>query len=156
MKKKWSVVVAVVVIILLAIAIVCTVVMNNDKEKENNSDNQQNISGDVQAELPESVKVGLGNNSGDVAKLGEFEVENIVLKYEDGYTFFKGDIKNRTEVDYPVGLGLEVTLLKGDAELIKFPVLTSSLNAGDKSTFESKLTIDCSSATDVKIDLVEN
>lgn len=154
MKKKLSVVVAIVVIVLLVVAIVFTVT-NKDNEGNELGNNEQ-TSGDVQAVLPESVKVGLGNNSGDVAKLGEFEVENIVLKYEDGYTFFKGDIKNRTEVDYPVGLGLEVTLLKGDAELISFPVLTSSLNAGDKSTFESQLTIDCSGATDVKIDLVEN
>lgn len=159
MKKNWSIVIAIVVIILLIVAIVCTVLFNDkDGNKNGNGEIENNgiESGEHQADLPGSVKVSLNSESGEVAKLGGFEVENLVAKYEDGYTFVQGDITNKTDVDYPVGASLEVTLYKDGLELIKFPVLTSSLNKGEKSTFESKLTIDCSGATDVKINLIEN
>lgn len=159
MKKKWSLVVAIVVIVLLVVAIVCTILFNNKDENKNGNDEIGNSgieSGDIQADIPESVKVSLNSESGETTKLGDFEVNNLIVKYEDGYTFVQGDIANNTDVDYPIGASLEITLYKDGSELIRFPVLTSSLNKGEKSTFESKLTIDCSDATEVKIDLIEH
>ena len=155
MKKKWSLVVAVVVIVVLVVAIVY-MMLNRDGENGNELNNQPSTNGNSQAILPESVNVNLNNESGESVKLGNFEVANLKVEYRDGYTFVQGDIENKTEEDYPLGASLEITLYQDGVELIKFPVLTSSLNKGEKSTFESQLTIDCADATDVKIDFVKN
>ena len=88
-------------------------------------------------------------------KVGEFVIENLDMEYTDGYTFIKGDIVNNTEKDYMEGANFRITLYEKDKVLMTFPVMSSTLLAGGRSSFNTQLTLDCTLATDIVVDLVE-
>ncbi len=151
MKKKWWLVVAGVVIVVAIVVLV----LNNVSKPGNaglNSGNVDNLSGDL-------GQPGMINASGEFSdgpiEVDGFTVEDLSIEYEDGYTFLKGNIFNNTETDYPTGAGFRISIFQGEKLLITIPVMTSTLMRGEKSLFETQITMDCSLATEVKVSLME-
>ena len=151
MKKKWGIVVAIFAIALLIGAIVFVSVKDGvwiDEENHN-----KDASGDGQSVI---ITSGEQTTIKDTTiEVGEFVVENLGLEYVDGYTFVKGDIVNNTEKDYPEGANFRISLYENEKKLMTFPVLSSTLVAGGRSSFNAQLTLDCTLATDIVSDWVE-
>ena len=152
MKKKWGIVIAVLLIVLLIVAIVL-VTMKDGIWIENSDNQKDSLSGEGQ-----SVIVTSGEQTAikdTTIKVGEFIIENLDIEYTDGYTFIKGDIVNNTDKEYLEGASFRITLYENDKVLMTFPVMSSTLIAGGRSSFNSQLTLDCTLATDIVVDLIE-
>ena len=151
MKKKWGIVVAILVIVVIVGAIVFVSVKDGVWIDETN--HNKDASGDAQTVI---ITSGEQTKIQDTTiKVGEFVIENLDMEYTDGYTFIKGDIVNNTEKDYMEGANFRITLYEKDKVLMTFPVMSSTLLAGGRSSFNTQLTLDCTLATDIVVDLVE-
>ena len=154
MKKKWGIVIAVLIIVALIGAIIFVTMKDglwiDDK---NDNGNRNDISGDAQSVI---ITSGEQTNIKDsTIEVGEFVIENLDMQYSDGYTFVKGDIVNNTDKDYLEGANFRISLYEKDKLLMTFPVMSSTLAAGGRSSFNTQLTMDCTLATDIVVDLVE-
>lgn len=152
MKKKWGIVIAILVIVLLMGGIIF-VTMKDGMWIENGDEQNENFSGDGQSVIITSGEQTTIKDS--TIKVGEFVIENLKMEYKEGYTFISADIVNNTEKDYPEGANFKITLYEKEKTIISFPVISSTLNAGGSSSFSTQLTMDCTLATDIVIDLVE-
>ena len=153
MKKKWGIVVAILLIVALIGAIVFVTMKDGIWIEKENNENGNNISGDAQSVIITSGEQTTIKDS--TIEVGEFVIENLDMQYQDGYTFVKGDIVNNTEKDYVEGANFRISLYENDKLIITFPVLSSTLVAGGRSSFNTQLTLDCTLATNIVIDLVE-
>ncbi len=151
MKKKWGIVVAILAIVVLIGAIIF-VSMKDGVWIEEDTHNKD-ASGDAQTIIITSGEQTTVKDT--TIEVGEFIIENLNIEYKDGYTFIKGDIVNNTEKDYMEGANFRITLYEKDKVLMTFPVISSTLFAGGRSSFATQLTLDCTLATDIVIDLVE-
>lgn len=152
MKKKWGIVIAILVIVLLIVGIIFVTmkdgmwIESGDNQKDSNSGEGQSViitSGEQTAIKDATIKVG------------EFIIENLSMEYTDGYTFIKGDIVNNTDKNYMEGASFRISLFENEKVLMRFPVMSSTLIAGGRSSFNTQLTLDCTLATDIVVDLVE-
>lgn len=152
MKKKWGIVIAILVIVLLIVGIIFVTmkdgmwIESGDNQKDSNSGEGQSViitSGEQTAIKDATIKVG------------EFIIENLSMEYTDGYTFIKGDIVNNTDKNYMEGASFRISLFENEKVLMTFPVMSSTLIAGGRSSFNTQLTLDCTLATDIVVDLVE-
>lgn len=151
MKKKWGIVVAILAIVVLIGAIVFVSMKDGVWIEEDN--HNKDASGDAQTVI---ITSGEQTTIKDTTiEVGEFVIENLDMEYTDGYTFIKGDIVNNTEKDYMEGANFRITLYEKDKVLMTFPVMSSTLFAGGRSSFNTQLTLDCTLATDIVVDLVE-
>ena len=152
MKKKWGIVIAILVIVLLIVGIIFVTmkdgmwIESGDNQKDSNSGEGQSViitSGEQTAIKDATIKVG------------EFIIENLSMEYTDGYTFIKGDIVNNTDKNYMEGASFRISLFENEKVLMTFPVMSSTLIEGGRSSFNTQLTLDCTLATDIVVDLVE-
>ncbi len=150
MKKKWGI--AILVIVLLIGGIIF-VTMKDGLWIENGDDQKESNSGDGQSVIITSGEQTAIKDS--TIKVGGFVIENLSMEYADGYTFIKGDIVNNTEKDYLEGATFRISLYENEEEMMTFPVMSSTLVAGGRSAFNTQLTLDCTLATDIAVDLVE-
>lgn len=151
MKKKWGIVIAILVIVVLIGAIIFVSMKDGVWIEEDN--HNKDASGDAQTVI---ITSGEQTTIKDTTiEVGEFKIENLNMEYRDGYTFIKGDIVNNTEKDYKEGASFRITLYEKDKVLMTFPVMSNTLVAGGRSSFNTQLTLDCTLATDIVVDLVE-
>ena len=158
-KKVWLAVICVIILI----AVLCGIyfMMNripktNVEIQPNNSVNS-NSNVNTENKVAHSNKMLLGDNSGEtVLKIGEFEISNISLKYEDEMTDFSANIQNNSENDYEDGVQLNISFYRADDSLMyELPVMTGTLLKGGRSSISARTTKDITDAAKISVSKVD-
>lgn len=156
-KNVKAVVFAVALLIVIAVIIVLAVVLEKPGNTnggivvgESGSKSNVIFSGD-------GTIVNISENiNKEVIKVEDFDLTDVSLIYEDGMTQFNAKVNNNSSVDYPLGASFVISFYDAAGNLMhSVPALTSTLIAGGYSSINANLTTDCTSASDIRIDLLK-
>lgn len=156
--KKIIYAIVAVVLVVLVVGMFFIFKGKGETRPNNNTGNGQIVlGGNEVVDNNNGAVVNVTDNINEaVIEVKEFEVSNIDLKYEDGMTNFRMDIKNNSKIDYPEGTELLITFYDASGNVIhKVPAITSTLLAGKSSSISARTTIDCTGANDIAITVVE-
>ena len=158
MKKKEKRMILILLVILV-IAIVIFVVSKNAK-KENNSNGNESTTQQENTEPEEFVQVQEDgtklNTSTELKKekqVGNYKFENMQLTTQDNQTVLLADVTNTGSNKTDIQL-VDVTLLDKDGnEIITVGGIISQLEPGEKTQFNTSMTLDYANTYDFKITL---
>ena len=154
MKKKEKRMLLILLVILV-IAIVIFVV-NKNLKKENNSNGNENTAQQENTETEEFVQVLELNTSTELNKekqVGNYKFENMQLTTQDNQTVLLADVTNTGSSKTDIQL-VDITLLDKDGkEIITVGGIISQLDPGEKTQFNTSMTLDYANTYDFKITL---
>ena len=158
MKKKEKRMLLILLVILV-IAIVIFVV-NKNLKKENNSNGNENTTQQENTETEEFVQVledGTKlNTSTELNKekqVENYKFENMQLTTQDNQTVLLADVTNTGSSKTDIQL-VDITLLDKDGkEIITVGGIISQLDPGEKTQFNTSMTLDYANTYDFKITL---
>lgn len=138
------------------------IIMNNTNELELIPDNLENVNVN-ESLVPKNVIINTDgtkeNKSPEVTTpvvLEEFELKDISLKYDNGLTDFSATVVNNSDVDYNYGAEFNVYFYDDAGKtMVTIPVITSTLKSKGESYINSKITMDCSNASSIKVEIVK-
>ena len=158
MKKKEKRMILILLVILI-IAIVIFVVSKNlnkeSKTKENGSTTQQENTEPeefVQV-LEDGTKLNTSTELKKEKQVGNYKFENMQLTTQDNQTVLLADVTNTGSSKTDIQL-VDVTLLDKDGnEIITIGGIISQLEPGEKTQFNTSMTLDYANTYDFKITL---
>ena len=158
MKKKEKRMILILLVILI-IAIVIFVVSKNlnkeSKTKENGSTTQQENTEPeefVQV-LEDGTKLNTSTELNKEKQVGNYKFENMQLTTQDNQTVLLADVTNTGSNKTDIQL-VDVTLLDKDGnEIITVGGIISQLDPGEKTQFNTSMTLDYANTYDFKITL---
>ncbi len=158
MKKKEKRMILILLVILI-IAIVIFVVSKNlnkeSKTKENGSTTQQENTEPeefVQV-LEDGTKLNTSTELNKEKQVGNYKFENMQLTTQDNQTVLLADVTNTGSNKTDIQL-VDVTLLDKDGnEIITVGGIISQLEPGEKTQFNTSMTLDYANTYDFKITL---
>ena len=158
MKKKEKRMILILLVILI-IAIVIFVVSKNlnkeNKTKENGSTTQQENTEPeefVQI-LEDGTKLNTSTELNKEKQVGNYKFENMQLTTQDNQTVLLADVTNTGSSKTDIQL-VDVTLLDKDGnEIITIGGIISQLEPGEKTQFNTSMTLDYANTYDFKITL---
>ena len=158
MKKKEKRMILILLIILI-IAIVIFIVSKNlnkeSKTKENGSTTQQENTEPeefVQV-LEDGTKLNTSTELNKEKQVGNYKFENMQLTTQDNQTVLLADVTNTGSNKTDIQL-VDVTLLDKDGnEIITVGGIISQLEPGEKTQFNTSMTLDYANTYDFKITL---
>ena len=158
MKKKEKRMILILLVILI-IAIVIFVVSRNlnkeSKTKENGSTTQQENTEPeefVQV-LEDGTKLNTSTELNKEKQVGNYKFENMQLTTQDNQTVLLADVTNTGSNKTDIQL-VDVTLLDKDGnEIITVGGIISQLEPGEKTQFNTSMTLDYANTYDFKITL---
>ena len=158
MKKKEKRMILILLIILI-IAIVIFVVSKNTNKKINTNENtsttqQENTEPEefVQV-LEDGTKLNTSTELNKEKQVGNYKFENMQLTTQDNQTVLLADVTNTGSNKTDIQL-VDVTLLDKDGnEIITVGGIISQLDPGEKTQFNTSMTLDYANTYDFKITL---
>ena len=158
MKKKEKRMILILLIILI-IAIVIFVVSKNTNKKINTNENtsttqQENTEPEefVQV-LEDGTKLNTSTELNKEKQVGNYKFENMQLTTQDNQTVLLADVTNTGSNKTDIQL-VDVTLLDKDGnEIITVGGIISQLEPGEKTQFNTSMTLDYANTYDFKITL---
>ena len=158
MKKKEKRMILILLVILV-IAIVIFVVSKNAK-KENNSNGNESTTQQENTEpeefvqiLEDGTKLNTSTEINKEKQVGNYKFENMQLTTQDNQTVLLADVTNTGSSKTDIQL-VDVTLLDKDGnEIITIGGIISQLEPGEKTQFNTSMTLDYANTYDFKITL---
>ena len=156
-KKEKRIIVILLIILIIAIAVF---VINNNKNKENknNAENENIVYEDENTEefvqaLEDGTKINTSEQLNKTKQIGTYKFENIQLAEQNNQTVLLADVTNTGSNKTDIQL-VDVTLLDKDGnEIITVGGIISQLEAGEKTQFNTSMTLDYANTYDFKITL---
>ena len=154
MKKKEKRMILILLVILV-IAIVIFVV-NKNLKKENNSNGTQQENTETEEfvqVLEDGTKLNTSTELNKEKQVGNYKFENMQLTTQDNQTVLLADVTNTGSSKTDIQL-VDVTLLDKDGnEIITIGGIISQLEPGEKTQFNTSMTLDYANTYDFKITL---
>lgn len=160
MKKNEKIIIFILLVVLI-IAIIAFMVNQNKNVKELNNENmteENNLveeNNTVEEEftqlLDNGVKLNTSEELGKTKQVGSFKFENIQLTEQDDQSILLADVTNTSSKATDVTLVDVVLLDKNGKEIVTVGGIIKALKPGEKTQFNTSMTLDYANTYDFKI-----
>ena len=156
-KKTKNIIIALIIVVIIVIAIVAFVLMKN-KGTENNVDSnttgtsEENTTNEQFVQmLDDGTKLNTSSKLGEAKKVGDLTFENIQLTAEGGQTILLADVTNTGKKATDTVL-VDIKLLDENGnEIVTVGGIVQPLEAGEKTQFNTSMTLDYANAYDFEV-----
>ena len=154
-KKTKNIIIALIIVVIIVIAIVAFVLVKN-KGKDNNENNTAGTSENTANEqyvqmLDDGTKLNTSSKLGETKKVGDLTFENIQLTAEGGQTILLADVTNTGKKATDTVL-VDIKLLDENGnEIVTVGGIVQPLEAGEKTQFNTSMTLDYANAYDFEV-----
>lgn len=153
MKKSKKTIIILIVIVLIIIGILTFVLIQN-KSKEENAENNtgENTTNEQYVQvLEDGTKLNNSSKLSEAKKVGDLSFENIQLTSQGGQTVLLADVTNTGKKATDTVL-VDVKLLDEEGnEIVTVGGIVQPLEAGEKTQFNTSMTLDYANAYDFEI-----
>lgn len=154
MKKKEKRMLLILLVILVIAIVIFVVNKNLKKENNENTAQQENTETEefVQV-LEDGTKLNTSTELNKEKQVGNYKFENMQLTTQDNQTVLLADVTNTGSSKTDIQL-VDITLLDKDGkEIITVGGIISQLDPGEKTQFNTSMTLDYANTYDFKITL---
>ena len=141
----------IILLIILVIAIIIFVVNKNKKGNNNENAEENNTVEEFVQVLEDGTKLNTSTKLSEAKEVNGLKFENMQLTTQDNQTVLLADVTNTGSNKTDIQL-VDVTLLDKDGnEIITVGGIISQLEPGEKTQFNTSMTLDYANAYDFKI-----
>ncbi len=156
MKKNEKRMILILLIVLVIAIVLFAISKNTNNEEKNITENvaeENNIVEEHVQILEDGTKLNISEQLKKEKQVGVYKFENIQLTEQDSQTVLLADVTNTSEKETDVQI-VDVTLLdKNGQEIITVGGIIEGLTPGEKTQFNTSMTLDYANTYDFKITL---
>ncbi len=156
MKKNEKRMILILLIVLVIAIVLFAISKNTNNEEKNITENvaeENNIVEEHVQILEDGTKLNISEQLKKEKQVGVYKFENIQLTEQDSQTVLLADVTNTSEKETDVQI-VDVTLLdKNGQEIITVGGIIEGLAPGEKTQFNTSMTLDYANTYDFKITL---
>lgn len=141
----------IILLIILVIAIIIFVVNKNKKENNNENAEENNTVEEFVQVLEDGTKLNTSTKLSEAKEVNGLKFENMQLTEQNGQSVLLADVTNNSGKATNLTIVDVVLLDKNGQEIITVGGIISPLQAGEKTQFNTSMTLDYANAYDFKI-----